>query len=408
VSAPCLDAYVEFVGRERIDLLRRLARRLDGLRVVFVNSTRLGGGVAEMLARHVPLFNELGIRVRWEVIEGAPEFFEATKVMHNALQGAPGGLTPALREAYLETNRRSAERLDLDADVVVIHDPQPAALIEFASKKCPWIWRCHIDASRPNRDVWRFLRTFVGKYDASVFSMPAFAQNLAHPQYLIAPSIDPLAPKNEEMSDDEVNSVLARFGLDRSRPLVVQVSRFDRFKDPVGVVRAFRMVRRRDDCRLVLVGGGANDDPEGARVLREVLDEADHDPEIVVLSIPPDSDREINAFQRAATVVVQKSTKEGFGLTVSEGLWKGRPVIGGAVGGIQVQVYDHRTGFLVHSVEGLAYRLRYLLNRPALADEMGARGRELVRHYFLLTRDLREWLTLFLEITGRTDTSTAA
>jgi trehalose synthase len=401
VTAPRLDDYADIVGRERIAVLRRLARRLEGLRLVVVNSTKVGGGVAEMLNRHVPLFGELGIETRWEILEGAPEFFAATKTIHNALQGAPQELSPAMQAAFLETNRRNAERLDLEADVVIIHDPQPAALIEFSPRACPWIWRCHIDASRPHRSVWRFIRRFVSRYDASVFSMPAFAQNLPHPQYLIAPSIDPLAPKNQEMGVTEVSEILARFGLDRSRPLIVQVSRFDRFKDPVGVIRAFKMVRRRDDCRLVLAGGGADDDPEGAQVLREVHDEAGGHPDITILNIPPDSDREINALQRAATVIVQKSTKEGFGLTVTEGLWKGRPVIGGAVGGIKVQVYDDRTGFLVHSVEGLAYRLRYVLNRPGLADEMGERGRELVRHYFLLSRHLRDWLTLFLAITGR-------
>jgi trehalose synthase len=399
--AASLDDYAAIAGQERIAVLRRLAHRLEGLRLVVVNSTRVGGGVAEMLNRHVPLFREMGIDIRWEVLEGTPEFFEATKTIHNALQGAQRELSPSMQTAYLEANRRNAGRLDLDADVVVIHDPQPAALIEYSRRTCPWIWRCHIDASRPYRRAWRFVRRFVSRYDASVFSMPAFAQNLPHPQYLIAPSIDPLAPKNRDMDDTEVDQVLAHFGLDRSRPLIVQVSRFDRFKDPVGVVRAFKMVRRRDDCRLVLVGGGADDDPEGAQVLREVHDEAGNDPDITILNIPPDSDREINAFQRAATIIVQKSTKEGFGLTVTEGLWKGRPVIGGAVGGIKVQVYDDKTGFLVHSVEGLAYRVRYLLNRPGLADEMGARGRELVRHYFLLTRHLRDWLTLFLAVTGR-------
>ena len=401
MSAPRLDDYADIVGKGRIAILRRLAQRLEGVRVVVVNSTRIGGGVAEMLQRHVPLFSELGIRIRWEVMEGTPEFYEATKTMHNALQGDPRDLTAAMQAAYLEANRRNAERVSLDADLVVIHDPQPAALIEYARRTCPWIWRCHIDASRPNRSVWRFLRRYVSRYDASVFSMPAFAQNLPHPQYLNAPSIDPLAPKNRDMDAEEVDRVLARFGLDRSRPLAVQVSRFDRFKDPVGVIRAFRMVRRREDCRLVLVGGGADDDPEGMQVLREVHAEAADDPDITILNIPPDSDREINALQRAATIIVQKSTREGFGLTVTEGLWKGRPVIGGAAGGIKTQVYDHKTGFLVHSVEGLAYRLRYLLNRPALAEEMGARGRELVRHYYLLTRDLREWLTLFLASTGR-------
>jgi trehalose synthase len=401
MTAPRLDDYAAIVGEERIAVLRRLARRLEGLRVVIVNSTRVGGGVAEMLNRHVPLFQELGIQMRWEVIEGTPEFFEATKTIHNALQGAPRELTPALEAAYLEANRKNAERLDLTADVVVIHDPQPAGLIDYKTHPCPWIWRCHIDASRPHRRVWRFLRKFVARYDGSVFSMPAFAQNLAHPQYLIAPSIDPLAPKNRDMSDLEVEQTLARFGLDGSRPLIVQVSRFDRFKDPVGVIRAFRMVRRRDDCRLVLAGGSADDDPEGMQVLREVHDEAQSDPDITILNIPPDSDLAINALQRAATVIVQKSTKEGFGLTVTEGLWKGRPVIGGAVGGIKLQIYDHMTGFLVDSVEGLAYRLRYLLNRPALAEEMGGRGRELVRHHYLLTRHLRDWLTLFLHVTDR-------
>ncbi len=401
MTAPRLDDYAAIVGSERIAVLRRLAHRIEGLRVAIVNSTRVGGGVAEMLARHVPLLSELGISARWEVLEGTPEFFEATKTIHNALQGSTRELTARMREAYVETNRRNAERLDLDADVVVVHDPQPAALVDFAPKTCPWIWRCHIDASRPQRAAWRFLAQHVERYDASVFSMASFAKNLAHPQYLIAPSIDPLAPKNRDMSDEEADRILARFGLDRSRPLVVQVSRFDRFKDPVGVIRAFRMARRRDDCRLALVGGTADDDPEGAQILREVHDAAEGDPDISVLGIPPDSDLEINAFQRAATVIVQKSTKEGFGLTVTEGLWKGRPVIGGAVGGITTQVFNHQTGFLVHSPEGLAYRLRFLLNRPALAEEMGARGRELVRHHFLLTRHLRDWLTLFLAVTGR-------
>lgn len=400
-SAPRLDDYAAIVGAERIAILRRLARHVQGLRVVMVNSTRVGGGVAEMLARHVPLLRELGLEVRWEVVEGSPEFFEATKTLHNTLQGAPQELTSRMKETYLETTSRNAARLDLDADVVVIHDPQPAALIDHPPKKGPWIWRCHIDVSRPQRAVWRFLQQYVGRYDASVFSVAAFAQNLPHPQYLNAPSIDPLAPKNREMDADEVDGVIERFGLDRSRPLVVQVSRFDRFKDPVGVIRAYRTARRRADFRLVLAGGGADDDPEGAQVLRDVREAAGNDPDVVVLSLPPDSDVEINALQRAASVVVQKSLREGFGLTVTEGMWKGKPVIGGAVGGITLQVFNHQTGFLVHSPEGLAYRLRFLLNRTSIAEEMGRRGRELVRHQFLLTRDLRDWLTLFLAVTGR-------
>ncbi len=401
MSGNLLDQYRHIVGDERIASLRRLAARLEGLRVVMVNSTRVGGGVAELLARMIPLFGELGLDVRWEVIEGGPEFYDATKTMHNTLQGARTPLTAAQREAYLEANRANAARLDLDADLVVIHDPQPAALIDHVEKRCPWVWRCHIDASRPNRQVWRFLRGFVNRYDASVFSMAAFAQNLPHPQYLIPPSIDPLADKNLPLERDEVDAVLAGLGLDRGTPLIVQVSRFDRFKDPVGVIRAFRMVRRRDDCRLLLVGGSADDDPEGAEVYAEVLAAAGEDPDIRVLELPPDSHRAINALQRAATVVVQKSLREGFGLTVTEALWKGRPVIGGAAGGITLQVFNHQTGFLVHSPEGLAFRLRYLLNRDLLAAEMGQRGRELVRHHFLLTRHVRDWLLVFLAQTGR-------
>ena len=400
MSVPRLDDYAPIVGPEGIAVLRRLARRLQGLRLVLVSSTRVGGGVAEMLVRQVPLFEELGIRTRWEVMEGTPDFFEATKTMHNALQGAQVDLSDRMRETYVECNRRNSQRLDLDGDVVIVHDPQPAAMIHHAAKRCPWIWRCHIDASHPFPSVWRFLRQFVNDFDASVFSMASFARNLSHPQYLIAPSIDPLAPKNRPLDDGEVERILARLGLDRSRPIILQVSRFDRFKDPVGVIQAFRMVRRRDECRLILAGGGADDDPEGAQVLRDVQDAARDDPDITILNLPPDSDDEINALQRAATVIVQKSTREGFGLTATEGLWKGRPVIAGAVGGLTLQVFNHHTGFLVHSIDGAAYRIRYLLNRNGLADRMGREGRELVRHHFLLTRHLRDYLTLLLAVTG--------
>jgi trehalose synthase len=397
MTTPTLDHYAEIVGEERVGVITRLARRLEGLRIVAVNSTRVGGGVAEILAQEMPLLGELGIRARWEVMEGPPEFYQATKRIHNALQGQAVEFPARLQQAYLAANRSNAERLDLgNADVVIIHDPQPAALIDWAPRTCPWVWRCHIDASRPDRATWMFLRQFIAKYDASIFSLASFAKRLSHPQYLIAPAIDPLGEKNCQLEDAEIAQTLARFGLDRSRPLIVQVSRFDRFKDPVGVIKAFRMARRHHDARLVLAGGAADDDPEGAQVLQQVLEAAGDDPDIVVLNLPPDSHRAINALQRAATVIVQKSTKEGFGLTVAEGLWKGRPVIGGAVGGITLQVIDYQTGFLVHSVEGLAFRLGYLLNRPDMIESAGRRGREHVRHHFLLTRHLRDWLTLLL------------
>jgi trehalose synthase len=401
-AVPSLDAYTAIVGRERIQVMRRLADRLFGLRLVIVNSTRVGGGVAEILQRHVPLFVELGLNVRWEVVTGGPEYFAATKRIHNALQGGAVDLTPEQRAIYVETIRANAERLALgDADVVVIHDPQPAPLISFGPKSCPWVWRCHIDASRPFRPVWKFLRSWVQQYDASVFSLAAFTRSLDHPQFLIPPSIDPLSDKNRELGIDEVDRRVAALSVDRSRPLIVQVSRFDRFKNPLGLVRAFRRVRKRDSCRLVLAGGGADDDPEGAEVLREVVSEVDGDPDIDVLALAPDRHLDINALQRAATIVVQNSTREGFGLTVTEAMWKAKPVVAGAAGGITLQVHDHRTGFLVHSEEGLAFRLRYLLNRRSLATAMGQEGRELVRYRFLLTRHLRDWLTLLLVVTGR-------
>ena len=397
-----LDDYAAVVGAERIQVMRRLAARLEGLRLVFVNSTRVGGGVAEILARHVPLLTELGLVVRWEVVTGDPEYFAATKRIHNALQGGAIDLTAAQRTAYVDTIRDNAERLALDdADVVVIHDPQPAPLIAFAPKVCPWVWRCHIDASRPFRPVWKFLREWVRQYDASVFSLAAFTRSLDHPQFLIPPSIDPLSDKNRELSTEEVDRRLAALAVDRTHPLIVQVSRFDRFKNPVGVIRAFRRVRKRDACRLVLAGGAADDDPEGAEVLREVMEEAAGDPDIAVLSLPPDRHLDINALQRAATIVVQNSTREGFGLTVTEAMWKAKPVVAGAAGGITLQVHDHRTGFLVHSEEGLAFRLRYLLNRRGIAAAMGQEGRELVRYRFLLTRHIRDWLALLLIVTGR-------
>jgi trehalose synthase len=404
-AIPVLDDYAAIVGRERIEVMRRLAARLEGLRLVVVNSTRVGGGVAEILTRHVPLLRELGLDVRWEVITGDREYFAATKRIHNALQGGTVDLTAAQRTAYVETTRANAGRLALDdADVVVIHDPQPAPLIAFAPKTCPWVWRCHIDASRPFRPVWKFLRGWVQQYDASVFSLAAFTRMLDHPQFLIPPSIDPLSDKNRALGPDEIDRRLAALAVDRTHPLIVQVSRFDRFKNPVGVIRAFRRVRQRDRCRLVLAGGGADDDPEGAEVLREVLDEANGDPDIDVLALPPDRHLDINALQRAATIVVQNSTREGFGLTVTEALWKSKPVVAGAAGGITLQVHDHRTGFLVHSEEGLAFRLRHLLNRRRLAGAMGEEGHELVRYRFLLTRHIRDWLTLLLIVTGRAGT----
>ena len=393
-----LEKYVPIVGAEVIDHLRHLAEPLRGSRVVHVNSTHEGGGVAEILSWLIPFNQELGLETSWEVIEGDPEFYQCTKSFHNGLQGAPVAIPAKQLAAYEQTNRDNAERLRgllSEADFVFIHDPQPAPLLHFCPEhKGKWVWRCHIDLSRPHRAVWKYLRDWVGSYDASIWSLADFAQPLPHPLYLIAPSIDPLSQKNRDLYRGEVDAVFDLHGLDPDLPLITQVSRYDRFKDPLGVIRSYQLAREYTPLQLVLAGGGAADDPEGEEVLREVREAAGDDPNIHILLLPADSHREINALQRASTIVLQKSTREGFGLTVTEALWKGKPVIGGNTGGIRLQVINHQTGFLVSTPEGAALRIRYLLrNRDHLA-EMGERGRALVLDNFLVTRHLREYLTL--------------
>ncbi len=393
-----LDDYMAVVGKRYVSQLKRLAEPLRGLRVVNVNSTKEGGGVAEILNRTVPLMNELGLDVRWEIIQGDAQFFRATKAMHNSLQGDRITISRDDLDHYVEVNRRHGDKIDFDADVVVIHDPQPAALIENKNAGQHWVWRCHIDIARPWRDTWEFLRKYVERYECSIFSMAKFSQNLPHPQYIIAPAIDPLSDKNRDMLDAEAREIVESLGVNTDKPLIVQVSRFDRFKDPIGVIRAFQIARRFNDCTLVLAGGGATDDPEGEEVYRQVLAESEGDPDIHVLMLPPDAHRIINAIQAAATIIVQKSTKEGFGLTVTEGMWKGKPVIGGAVGGITTQIFDYLTGFLVHSVEGAAYRMRYVLNRPEMMKKIGKNAKEFVRTNYLITRNVRDYLILFHSI----------
>jgi trehalose synthase len=385
------------VGPVVIDQLRRMADRLGRQRLVHINSTRVGGGVAELLSQIMPLWNELGIDARWEVIEGDQSFFEVTKAMHNALQGFNVHISKAMFQHYLEVTRLNAERFQFDADFMFVNDPQPAYLIEhMRSRARRWIWRCHIDVSRPNREVWRFLREAVRHYDASIFSMPNFAQNLPHPQYLVFPSIDPLSEKNRELTAEEISAVMERLGIDRDRPIVLQVSRFDSFKDPLGVIEAFRMVRAQTPCKLLLVGGEANDDPEGPRILADVQEAARGEPDIKILLLHPESHHEINALQRAADIIVQKSVREGFGLTVTEAMWKAKPVIGGAAGGIVLQLEDFHTGFLVHSPEGCALRIRYLLHHPEVGQRMGRVAKEFVRNHFLVTRDVRDYLSLMI------------
>jgi trehalose synthase len=390
-----LSDYEPIVGAEVIGQLHRLAERLGTRRFVHVNSTRSGGGVAEILSRAVPLLNQVGLTVQWEVIQGDPEFFEVTKSFHNALQGEDVHLNNSLLEHYEEINRENARKFTWEADFVMIHDPQPAWLInEMRDRAKHWIWRCHIDASRPNRRVWKYLREVVSQYDASVFSMARFAQNLPHNQYIIRPSIDPLSEKNRELTPEEIQEVLDRLNIERDKPIILQVSRFDSFKDPLGVIQAFRMVRKHAPCKLILAGGEATDDPEGPRTLAEVMEAAHGEPDIHILLLPPNAHHDINALQRAADIILQKSTREGFGLTVTEAMWKGKPVIGGAVGGIVLQITDYNNGFLVHSPEGCAFRIRYLLHRPDMAKRMGNLAREFAREHFLITRTIRDYLTL--------------
>jgi len=378
-----LSAYEGIVGSAVIRQLRRLGEKLKGTRIVHVNSTREGGGVAEILEWMTPLMTELGLNASWEVIHGSGRFFEVTKSIHNGLQGHSVPITGKDWKVYEDVNARNFERLRPaleEADIVVVHDPQPAPLLKLCERrKGKWIWRAHIDISRPFRPAWKVLRTFVEKYDASIFSMAEFAQPLPHPQYLVPPSIDPLSEKNRDMSPEEIEAVRNGFGLDPSRPLLVQISRFDRFKDPVGVIEAYRMVRKVAKVQLVLAGGGASDDPEGTAILEEVMEAAGSDPDIHVLLLPPDSHRTVNALQRLATIILQKSTREGFGLTVTEGMWKGKPVIGGDVGGIRLQVVPHHTGFLVNTPEGAAHRIRYLLHHQEGIERMGTTAREFVR-----------------------------
>lgn len=396
-----LDAYAEVAGEDVLDQLRQLADRLQGLRVVHVNSSRTGG-VAQIINRLVRLMNDLGIDTSWQVIQVPPDFSPVAKSFRDGIRGFPVDLSTEMLDAYKEVNRKNAERLKdelADADVVVIHDSLPAGLLmEVPKRKGKWVWRCHLDASKPHRPVWKYLREIVQNYDASIFSLASFARQLPHPQFIIPPSIDPLSDKNRALDKDQVARVCDDFNLDPSLPLLLQVSRFDRFKDPVGVIRAYRKVKAQLPVQLVLAGDKATDDPEYAQVLKEVEDATDGDPDIHVLHLPPGADQTINALQRAARIVLQKSSREGFGLSVTEAMWKSKPVIGGDAGGISLQVVNYHTGFLVHSSEGAALRIRYLLNRPDLIVQMGVKAKEFVREHFLLTRHLREYLTLMVAL----------
>lgn len=390
---PVLDDYREVAPKGTFDFLYRMSELVKGRSFLHVTAVRYGGGMAEVLRRLVPMMNALGVEARWEVIAGTQEFTAVAKRLTNALQGRDEPITADMYHTYVEINERNAKALKLDADMVMIHDPQPAGIVEHRAGGC-WLWRCHLDLAQPQRRAWTFLRRYVLKYDAAVFSLSGFAQRLPIPKFLIQPSIDPLSPKNREMTRGEIGPIVDRLGIPRTKPILLQVARFDRFMDPLGVLQAYRLVKKHHDCRLVLAGAGVMHDPEGETVLSELREAAEGDPDVHLIQLPPEADLEINALQRVATVVIQKPIKEGFGVTVSEAMWKGKPVIGSAAGGISVQIMDEVTGYVVRSAEGAAFRIRYLLNNPGVIHRMGAAAREHVRRNFLITRHLSDYLTL--------------
>ncbi len=399
-----LELYTPIVGTQIIDELLQTAKILKGIKILHLNSTRYGGGVAEILSMMVQLTNALGIHTEWETMQGTVDFFRVTKGFHNALQGKKAISLPEMGFAMYEAvNAQNAQELRAkieSADVVFVHDPQPVALIQsFPDRKNKWIWRCHIALSSPKRTIWDYLRQYIALYDATIFSLKDYAEPLPRPVYLIPPSIDPLSEKNMELPEEEVSAVCSHFCIDRARPIILQVSRFDRFKDPFGVIQAYTLAKKyKHDLQLVLAGGGAYDDPEGDEVLEQVMQAAQKDQDIHVLFLPDDARRTINALQRAADIVVQKSLQEGFGLTVTEALWKSKPVIGGNVGGIRLQVCNNRTGFLVNSPEGAAVRMRYLLQNPEVGRLFGENGHRFVLDHFLITRHLRNYLTVILSL----------
>lgn len=392
-----LSEYIPIVGEGVVQELTVLGARLAGKKVVNINSTRSGGGVAEILQRLIPLLGEVGINAQWEVVEGTQDFFALTKHLHNALHGTPHVFTAEDQGVFDLTTASNLERLNLNGDIMFIHDPQPAGLVRNrAAIGGKWIWRCHIDLSAPAPGAWEFIEPMVRQFDLSVFSAPQFTRALPIPQILISPSIDPLADKNRELTRTEIDAVLTKLGIRSDKPMVTQISRFDRLKDPLGVLEAWQLARRRVDCQLVLAGGGASDDPEGAEVLREVRERAGNDIDVHILDLPPTSHIEVNAIQSASALVIQKSLKEGFGLTVSEALWKSKPVIAGATGGIPLQIKHKYSGILTHTIEGTAFWIKQLLSEPEFARQLGRNGHNHVLSNFLLTRHMRDYMLAFL------------
>jgi trehalose synthase len=395
-----LDSYIDIVGKEKIKEIKDFSSNLKGLRVLHVNSTAYGGGVSEILRTLVPLMRDVGLDAEWRTILGDKRFFNVTKAFHNALQGMDIKLNQEMRDIFLEYNRKNAEKFDGEYDFVVIHDPQPVAIYYYL-KTYPgkWIWRCHIDLTNTNITFWNFIKPFVEIYDSYIFTLKNYAQEDLFEEKIniITPSIDPLSEKNDPLEFNESKKIFENYKIDTSRPIILQVSRFDPWKDPLGVIDAYRIVKKQfPDVQLVMAGSMATDDPEGIEYYEKTKSYAGEDPNISLLTnLDGVGDKEINAFQVASDVIVQKSTREGFGLTVTEGLWKGKPVIGGNVGGIPIQIINGENGFLVNNINECAEKIIFLLKNPEISRKMGKKAKECVRNNFLITEHLYNYLKLF-------------
>jgi trehalose synthase len=386
-----IEDFERYVGGETVERILRKAKTLRDMHITHVNSTYYGGGVAEVLSSKTLLMNSLGIKTGWRVIQGSPDFFSVTKKIHNALQGEKIELTERKKRIYEDVIYENVMRNHLTHDIVVVHDPQPLPMIRHYRKYGPWIWRCHVDLTKPNKELMRYLLPYIEMYDAVILTLKEYKQRFKTPQLFFFPAINPFSIKNRELSETEIDERLEHYDIPTDLPLVVQVSRFDRWKDPQGVIEAFQMARKEVDCTLVLLGNVATDDPEGERVYHSLL--GSREERIIILSVQDTA--LVNALQRRAAVVLQKSIREGFGLTVAEAMWKGTPVIGGKVGGIRYQIRDGKNGFLVSSVKEAGERIVLLVKNAKLKKIMGERARETVRKNFLLTSSVERYLDLF-------------
>ncbi len=397
-----LLSYRKVIGDKEIYEIHKAARPLLGKHVVHINSTYQGGGVAEMLNTLIPLMNSIGVKTGWRILHGTPEFFNITKSFHNALQGADIELTEQVKRIYENTVEAFSVFTHLNHDFVIVHDPQPLPLISFYKKSQPWIWRCHIDITNPNKALWEYLKGFILPYDRVIISSPKYKKDdLPNPQVIFYPAIDPLSEKNREMSTHEINEIVEKYGIKTDKPLIVQISRFDPWKDPIGVIEVFKRVKKNIDARLVLLGNMASDDPEGWKIYRQVEEAAKdfiYKGEIILLTV--DSSTLVNALQRKADVIIQKSTREGFGLTVTEAMWKKKAVVASNVGGITLQIKDGENGFLLdpNDYDGFANVIVKLLEDKALREEIGNKAHQSVREKFLITRLLKDYLQLLNQL----------